>query len=205
VAYEQIPKAQRAAKHRSAAEWIESLGRREDHAEMLAHHYVQALEYTGEAGEGTGDLAKRAIGALQDAGDRARSLNAYPAAARLYETALEALDLAVPSDEEMRCELLLSLGEAKGRAGNTAAANAALLDAAGIARRLGLSRELARAANNYGGRMVWARGSDDARLVPLLEEGLEGLPQEEVELRLGFSPVSRARSVTNTCGTGVTR
>jgi class 3 adenylate cyclase len=205
VAYEQIPKAQRGAKHRSAAEWIESLGRREDHAEMLAHHYVQALEYTGEAGEGTGDLAKRAIGALQDAGDRARSLNAYPAAARLYETALEALDLAVPSDEEMRCELLLSLGEAKGRAGNTAAANAALLDAAGIARRLGLSRELARAANNYGGRMVWARGSDDARLVPLLEEGLEGLPQEEVELRLGFSPVSRARSVTNTCGTGVTR
>jgi class 3 adenylate cyclase/tetratricopeptide (TPR) repeat protein len=183
VAYEQIPKSQRAAKHRSTAEWIESLGRREDHAEMLAHHYVQALEYAGESDEGRDQVAERAVGALQGAGDRALALNAYPAAARLYETALEALDLADASDEEMRCELLLALGEAEGRAGNTAAANEVLLDAVGIARRLGLSRELARAANNYGGRMVWARGSLDARLVPLLEEGLAGLSQEDVELR----------------------
>ena len=29
----------------AAAEWIESLGRTEDHAEMLAHHYASALEY----------------------------------------------------------------------------------------------------------------------------------------------------------------
>ena len=35
---------ERAEKHRSAAEWIESLGRQEDHAEMLAHHYEAALE-----------------------------------------------------------------------------------------------------------------------------------------------------------------
>ena len=28
-----------------AAEWIESLGRPEDHAEMLAHHYASAIEY----------------------------------------------------------------------------------------------------------------------------------------------------------------
>ena len=147
---------------------------------MLAHHYVQALEYAGETDRGSDYLAARAIGALQDAGDQALALNAYQSAARLYETALEALD---PSDEEIRCKLLLSLGEAEGRAGNTAAANESLLDAAEIARRLGLSRELAHAANDYGGRIVWARGSLDTRLVPLLEEGLAGLSQEEVELR----------------------
>ena len=44
VAYAQIPRAERAEKHRRAADWIETLGRPEDHAEMVAHHYVSALE-----------------------------------------------------------------------------------------------------------------------------------------------------------------
>src|SRR5206468_2219826 len=44
VAYGQIPRADRAQKHVRTAEWIESLGRPEDHAEMLAHHYANALE-----------------------------------------------------------------------------------------------------------------------------------------------------------------
>ena len=39
VAYGQIPRAARAEKHRQAAEWIEGLGRPDDHAELLAHHY----------------------------------------------------------------------------------------------------------------------------------------------------------------------
>ena len=52
-----------------------------------------------------------------------------------------------------------------------------------IARRLGLPRELARAAAGYGGRIMWARAGDDDRLVPLLEEGLAALADEDVELR----------------------
>jgi hypothetical protein len=44
VAYGQIPRAVRVGKHARAASWIESLGRAEDHAEMLAHHYLSALE-----------------------------------------------------------------------------------------------------------------------------------------------------------------
>src|SRR6476620_4787255 len=45
VAYGQIPRAERADKHRRAAEWLGSLAgdRTEDHAEMLAHHYREAL------------------------------------------------------------------------------------------------------------------------------------------------------------------
>ena len=39
VAYGQIPRAERAARHRAVAEWIESLGRAEDHAEMVAYHW----------------------------------------------------------------------------------------------------------------------------------------------------------------------
>ena len=50
VAYGQIPRAERAQKHRAAAEWIESLGRAEDHAELLAFHWRSALELAQAAG-----------------------------------------------------------------------------------------------------------------------------------------------------------
>src|SRR5207245_11084241 len=70
------------------------------------------------------------------------------------------------------------------RAGTGGAAKKAAFGAAAVARRLGLSRELARAAADYGGRIVWARAGDDVRLVPLLEEGLAALGDEDVELRV---------------------
>jgi class 3 adenylate cyclase len=76
VAYGQIPRADRAAKHLRAAEWIESLGRPEDHAEMLAHHYVNALELARAAGQETDELRERTVRALRNAGDRALALNA---------------------------------------------------------------------------------------------------------------------------------
>src|SRR5205814_3939027 len=43
VAYGQIPRAGRIDRHERVASWIDALGRREDNAEMLAHHYLQAL------------------------------------------------------------------------------------------------------------------------------------------------------------------
>jgi class 3 adenylate cyclase/tetratricopeptide (TPR) repeat protein len=108
VAYEQIPRGQRAEKHRAVAEWIESLGRPEDHAEMLAHHYLRSLELGRAAGLPAGPSAARARVALSDAGDRAYGLNAYAAAARYYENAL-----ALWSDDDPdRPELLFRLGRA---------------------------------------------------------------------------------------------
>ena len=50
IAYGQIPRATRSLKHQDAAAWIESLGRPEDQAEMLAHHYLEALELAEVAG-----------------------------------------------------------------------------------------------------------------------------------------------------------
>ena len=78
VAYSQIPRAGRADKHRLAAEWVESLGRPEDQSEMLAHHYLQALELVRASGGEVAPLAERARLALRDAGDRALALNALP-------------------------------------------------------------------------------------------------------------------------------
>ena len=108
VAYEQIPRAQRADKHRRAAEWIETLGRGDDHAEMLAHHYGAALEYARATGGDTGGFEERARAAFREAGDRAFGLNAFPAAARYYALAAELW----PREDPEWPELLFSLARA---------------------------------------------------------------------------------------------
>jgi predicted ATPase len=82
VAYGQIPRAERAERHLLAAGWIEQLGRREDNAEMLAHHYLEALELTTATGGSTAAFSDAAAAALADAGDRALALNANGAAVR---------------------------------------------------------------------------------------------------------------------------
>jgi class 3 adenylate cyclase/tetratricopeptide (TPR) repeat protein len=107
VAYGQIPRAQRAEKHRLAAEWIESLGRPEDSAEMLAHHYLTALELAGAAGAETAALTERARVALREAGDRAYGLSAYTAARRFYGAAVELW----PREDRSRPLLLFRYGQ----------------------------------------------------------------------------------------------
>ncbi|MGZ4314221.1 MAG: BTAD domain-containing putative transcriptional regulator [Gaiellaceae bacterium] len=171
--YEGLTAARRVRLHRSAVKALEELYGDDpgQHLAELAHHSV--------AGS---DFAKGRLYA-QRAGDRALALFGYEEAARLYQTALEALDLTDEPNEPVRAELLLSLGEAEVRAGNTPAAKQAFLTAAGIARQYGLPRALGRAAVGYGGRLVWARAGDDKLLVPLLEEGLAALGEEDVELR----------------------
>ncbi len=54
--------AARADKHRAAAEWIESLGRPEDHAEMLAHHYAAALEAARASGQDDASRSPSEVG-----------------------------------------------------------------------------------------------------------------------------------------------
>ena len=103
VAYGQIPRADRAEMHRMSGEWIESLGRPDDHAEMVAHHYLSALEL----GAGSA-IAERARVALRAAGERAFALNAFAAAARLFGKALELW----PADDPERPLLELKHGRA---------------------------------------------------------------------------------------------
>ncbi|HJP72258.1 MAG TPA: AAA family ATPase, partial [Candidatus Limnocylindria bacterium] len=90
VAYGQIPRGQRAAKHAAVAEWIEGLGaqRSEDRAEMLAHHWSSALGYAPAGDAMAAQFGDRARAALVEAGDRALGLNATPAAVALYDQAL---------------------------------------------------------------------------------------------------------------------
>jgi tetratricopeptide (TPR) repeat protein len=158
--YDSLTPARRVSLHRAAA------GVLEDDAE-LAYHAM------------AGNDLEKALACAQRAGDRALGLLAYEEAARLYDVAL-----AAKPDERTRCELMLGRGEAEMRAGQALDAKETFVAAAEVARRLGLDRELARAAAGYGGLIVWSRAGDDARLVPLLEEGLAALGDDEIELRV---------------------
>jgi class 3 adenylate cyclase/tetratricopeptide (TPR) repeat protein len=107
VAYGQIPRAERAGKHRRAAEWLGSLAgdRTEDHAEMLAHHYREALSLAEAAGVETASLREPARRAFAEGAQRALSLNA---AAAVYELALEALALTAHDDPQRPALQLLA-------------------------------------------------------------------------------------------------
>ena len=102
VAYGQIPRAERASKHVRVAEWIESLGRPEDHAEMRAYHWSSALDLARASGVEDAELVGRARVSLVDAGDRASGLNSHAVAASLYDDALGLW----PDDDSRRPDLL---------------------------------------------------------------------------------------------------
>jgi hypothetical protein len=117
VAYAQIVRARRAAKHRLAAAWLEGLpaAGTEDRAELLVHHYQAAISFGTAAGQDVSDLTDRARFALRDAGDRAAALGAYGAAARWYGQALELW----PRGGEGSADLLLRVGRARCQADGT--------------------------------------------------------------------------------------
>jgi hypothetical protein len=90
VAYQQIPRAERATLHGRAATWIESLSERvEDLGELRAHHWSNAAELARLAGLETAKLEARARGALVDAGEHAYALSALAQAERAFTRALD--------------------------------------------------------------------------------------------------------------------
>ena len=85
VAYSQLPRASRAARHVAAAAWIESKvpGRMEDLADVLAYHYATAFELSRAAGETerASELEAPALRFLGLAAERALGLDTAAALA----------------------------------------------------------------------------------------------------------------------------
>jgi tetratricopeptide (TPR) repeat protein len=164
VAYGQVPRGLRAEKHRLAAAWIEALSAdREDRVEMLAHHYLSALEYARAAGQEVESITERARLALREAGDRASALNAPAAAAAFYR---EAVELCGEDDKER--------GRLLSRYGRSLFISDWRADAAGIleeaSKRLLVAGEVEAAAEAEAtlGVLHWYRAERD-RALPYFE------------------------------------
>jgi class 3 adenylate cyclase/tetratricopeptide (TPR) repeat protein len=116
VAYGQLPRAARIAKHRAAADWIERLAgdRVADLAELLVHHSRQALDLAGTTGpaDQLPDLRRALCRFLLLAADRVRKLDLAKAEAYLEE----ALGL---SAEEERAAVLVQLSRVMWLRGRT--------------------------------------------------------------------------------------
>jgi class 3 adenylate cyclase/tetratricopeptide (TPR) repeat protein len=162
VAYGQIARADRAEKHSHTARWIESLGRPEDHAEMLAHHWGAAIELAEATGVETDELRERVLEASRAAGDRAYALNAFATAAAHYANALARLN----EHEADQPQLLLGLARALFAAGDDGAeraleeARGALVEVEDVGAAAECEVLLA--------RILWFRG-EQARVAPRLQ------------------------------------
>ena len=133
VCYGQIPRAARASRHRAAAAWIErKAGERiEDLADVLAHHYLSALELNRAAGivDQAEQLQAQSGRYLALAGERALSLDVEQAERQL---AL-ALELA-PAGDLLRASLLERWAQAAQQQGRLQEARQAFEEALDIYR-----------------------------------------------------------------------
>jgi class 3 adenylate cyclase/tetratricopeptide (TPR) repeat protein len=136
VTYGQIPRTERIRRHYKAAVWIEQKagGRIEDLAEVVAHHYVLALELarSTSATEEASSLIAPARRYLTLAGERALGLDTAQAEARFRQ----ALDLS-SEDEADWPELMTRWAEAAQEAGRPRDAAEAAERALGVFRARG--------------------------------------------------------------------
>ena len=154
VAYGQIPRADRSALHLRVAEWLSALGRPDDHAELIAHHYLAAIDYGRAAGGDVAAMAEPARRALRTAGERAVALGSHAAAAEFFAGAL-----ALNPDEAERAQMLAAAGTARWYA--TGAIADELREAASMLERLGQLEDAASAHVSLA-RAESLRGSAEA-------------------------------------------
>ena len=127
VAYAQIPRTGRSRRHRAAAEWIQALAgdRVADRAELIAHHFTQALGHARAAREpGLAELEGTARDALVLAGDSTMGLDVGRAEA-YYRQALELYQPGAPR----RSRVAAKVGRATFQAGRVAEAAGAYQEA----------------------------------------------------------------------------
>jgi predicted ATPase len=174
--YDEISAARRLRLHRRIGEALEKIYSHalEKNLAQLAYHFLQAAP--------GGDVDK-GINYAIDAAKRALRLLAYEEAAGHYERALEAWELKDQVDEGQRNELLLELGDALTKAGNTEKARETFKQAADLARRRGAPEQLALAALGIGAGFTGALGKVDELQVNIMREALSALSEVDSSMR----------------------
>ena len=173
VAYQQIPRADRSEKHRAAAAWIEQRAgdRVDDLAEVLAHHYLQAIELAKAAHVDPGDLPDRALRHLILAADRAGGLDVRRAA-ELWQRASE----LTPDGHPERPRVLERWGVILQQLDRPTDAVAALREAVELYRTSDRSLDEGRAMVALSNAMRWQGGMAPVETITGAISILEALP-----------------------------
>ncbi|MEI7759153.1 MAG: AAA family ATPase [Thermoleophilia bacterium] len=170
VAYHQLPRASRVARHVAAAEWLEMKApeRLDDLADVLVYHYSTALELAQAAGhtDQAAELEVPALRFLRLAGERALGLDTVAALAR-FQQAL----VLTPQGRPLRAQALTRFAEAAFHAGRYVEAAEASEEAIGLFQAAGDVRAAA-----------GAMGTLANALTPLGDARRWELPAEAVEL-----------------------
>jgi class 3 adenylate cyclase/tetratricopeptide (TPR) repeat protein len=163
VAYGQLPRGARAARHKDVAEWLAG---RASSASLPAHHFAMALELARAAhqNELAACLMGPAVDALTRAGDRTLPVDVQ-GARHQYARALGFL----PADAAERGPLLVAWGESLAQEGDLEGSQRAFEE--GVAAFLDRKREPAAAAAMT--RLSWVLGMrGDTRTEDLVHEAL---------------------------------
>src|SRR5215211_571988 len=176
VAYAQIPRAGRARRHQAVAEWVEAVAgeRVGDLAEVVAHHYGQALAYARAAREPQAridQLVEPTRRFLILAGDR--TINLDLDRARAYYR--QAVELGHPRDPE-HPHLLVRTGRIAFQSGDYPEAVAVYEEAIADLRRSGDLRALGATLGRLA-TVLWNQG-DTRRANAVLTEAIELLERE---------------------------
>jgi ATP/maltotriose-dependent transcriptional regulator MalT len=167
--YDATPPARRLHLHRDIAEALEKMPAASVETQLasIAHHAHRALPLAP---------ADKAVDAACRAARAAVARLAYEEGARLFRMAIDATTHGGSAWSYE--ELLLGLGDAQRRAGDTSGSKATFLEAVDRLRETDDDDLFAEAALGYAGGFVWMRAADDERVVPILYEALDRLPPD---------------------------
>jgi len=201
VCYSQIPRSSRAARHRAAADWIEAQagGRVDDLSDVLAYHYVQALELTRAAGR-EHDVPALEAGArhfLAVAGDRALSVDVASAEVS-FARALE----LTPPDHLERAALLERWANAAQLLGRVAEARLTLEEAFALHRNAGATVAAARTLTALSKVL---RMAGDPRSRDLITEAVQMLEAEVpgAELVTAYAELASGKGIDSAFAEGI--
>lgn len=175
VAYDSLPKSLRAEKHAEVARWAEARAgeRSEELAELIASHYVEALNYMEEMGshpDPLRDLEIKVCHWAQAAGRRAQNLNQGTEAMGWFKEAI-----AHAAAAELPDEAMASLWESYARAALGVAPMDETAQAFSSARsyyeKLERGADIGRVNTELA--VISFHLGNDAEIVPLLERALE--------------------------------
>lgn len=179
VVLSDMSRLRKARLHARTAKVLLSRRSQADHVTEIAYHLLEA----GPVGE-----PAEAIDYARQAARQAGRQGIWSESARLLRSALALADTVMTDDRELRCDLLIELGEALGCCGDVVGSHAQLENAISCASALDDTHRVSLAAVAFGAIRTWgarAYGATDPAVIAILERQLlTGQPDPALRVRL---------------------